>query len=262
MAEPADGAAVLTWVAPDDTGGSAITSYVLDIVGPEGPRGGGSFGTKTTVEGLENGVTYLIGVAAVNDVGIGTWSEYVTVTPFGLPEEPIGLVGASGNATATLSWVPPAVDGGSAVSGYVVEVSSELGAQEYPTSGTTLSVGSLVNGIRYTLRVAAVNAAGRSSWSNAVTVTPRAPRVTAPQDLSLTQRRLRVRATWSAPVQGEPIAYLVAVSINGRKWRVVTTTTNTAYAFSLSTRSTRVQVRVAALDSYGRGPWSAIAANA
>ncbi len=93
------------------------------------------------------------------------------VTP---PGSPTKVSAVAGNASATLSWSAPASDGGSVITGYVIE----------PSKGRSLSVGNvssaavsgLTNGTTYTFAVAATNSAGTgpaSRPSNAVT--PSAP---------------------------------------------------------------------------------------
>lgn len=246
---------------PDDTGGAAILSYAIDIIGPDGPRSLGSFDTQAVVPDLVNGTPYQVRVAAVNSVGLGAWTAAADVTPFGPASAPLAFAATPGDGTAMLTWAAPELDGGRPVDSYVIEVSDVAGTREVASPGTSLLLSELLNGVPVALRVAAVTEAGPGAWSTSITLTPRAPRVSAPGDLTLTQRRLRVRATWSAPLRGEATSYLVAVSVNGRRWQTVATVRGTSYTLTPPSRTTPVRVKVAALDSYGRGPWSAVVAN-
>lgn len=72
------------------------------------------------------------------------------------------------NGTATLTWTPPINDGGSAVTGYVVNSSA---GQTYTTTGaTTYTVTGLRRNTNYTFTVTAVNAVGTGPASAASAV--------------------------------------------------------------------------------------------
>lgn len=69
-----------------------------------------------------------------------------------------------------LKWTAPETDGGSPISGYLVEVKDKFGnwekAMEVPASQTTASVPDLTPGQSYEFRVKAVNKAGPGEPSN------------------------------------------------------------------------------------------------
>ena len=78
-----------------------------------------------------------------------------------------------------LSWLPPASNGGSAVTDYIIQrsangtsgwVTINDGVRTTPTSYT---VTGLVNGTKYYFRVLAKNAIGTSASSNVVNAIPR-----------------------------------------------------------------------------------------
>lgn len=79
-----------------------------------------------------------------------------------------------------LKWTPPASDGGSPLTGYVVEVKDKLGnwekCMDVPPSQTTASVPDLVQGQAYEFRVRAVNKAGPGEPSDATPPTVAKPR--------------------------------------------------------------------------------------
>ena len=87
-AQRGDGQVALTWTAPLDKGGSAITRYEY-----RRKDGNGSYGNWTgvgnvtdyDVTGLTNGTEYTFQVRAVTDVGEGPGSNEASATPNGRP---------------------------------------------------------------------------------------------------------------------------------------------------------------------------------
>ncbi len=121
-AEPGDTVVRITWEPPADNGGSALTGYQM--------RGG----LQTTwvsipatetgpaiFPNLENGREYTFEVRAVNDIGPGPIAS-VNATPRAAPSAPRNLTVSPRDTTATLTWGPPAEDGGSAITGYQYQV--------------------------------------------------------------------------------------------------------------------------------------------
>ncbi len=91
-----------------------------------------------------------------------------------VPGPPLGVLAIATDSGAGLSWRPPASNGGSAISGYVVTASPPGGTVSMSFSATAgvANVLKLTNGTTYTFTVAAVNSVGTgppSSPSNAVT---------------------------------------------------------------------------------------------
>ena len=73
------------------------------------------------LENLVNGETYKISVAAVNKVGEGVPSEAREVTPGTVPGVPRNVAAEIiSDSVATVSWQPPAQDGGLEIRYYVV----------------------------------------------------------------------------------------------------------------------------------------------
>jgi len=86
-ATPGNAQAQVSWTAPSETGGYAITDYVVQYSSNSGSTwttfsDSTSDATSATVTGLTNGTAYIFRVAAVNAVGTGAYSTASSsVTP-------------------------------------------------------------------------------------------------------------------------------------------------------------------------------------
>jgi hypothetical protein len=179
VAAAGDRSATVTWQAPVSNGGGAITNYVIQFSG----NGGGTWttvnraaspATAATATGLVNGTNYVFRVAAVNSAGAGGYSLISnSVRPaarIATPASPTGVVANAGNGRVTLRWNAPASNGGSAITRYAVQSSTD-GGRTWETAAipastrTSASVTGLNNGTQYVFRVAAVNAAGTGAYT-------------------------------------------------------------------------------------------------
>jgi Ca2+-binding RTX toxin-like protein len=138
--------------------------------------------TSLVITGLTNGTAYRFRVRSSNESGTGPFSAFSnTVTPATVPGAPTIGTATAGNASATVNWTRPANNGGSAITGFNVQVVNPAGAQvgalrPAAAGATSLLVTGLNNGTNYRFRVQAVNDVG-SSVASALsnTVTPAAP---------------------------------------------------------------------------------------
>lgn len=161
----------LSWAAPVDDGGAAITGYrVTAYRGTTWVRSVVVSGrtTTATVSGLTNGTAYRLVVEALNSAGYGPRSVVATATPRTTPGAPtVRSVTAQTKAVA-VQWAKPASDGGTPVTGYTVKVYSGGKLVKTVDAGATKSsatVGGLTKGTAYTFRVVAKNAAGTGAVS-------------------------------------------------------------------------------------------------
>jgi hypothetical protein len=175
----ADTSITLNWSAPVSDGGMAIINYRVTYVST--PASGSVIVTATTftLDSLPAGTIVTFSVAAQSAVGFGAESSVLQATAGIPPSAPTGLTATAGNARIDLSWTAPSSDGGSAITGYAVEYTRSGYPPETVSTGSTSTIyplTGLTNGEAYTVRVAAVNAAGPGAYTAASSsVTPAPP---------------------------------------------------------------------------------------
>jgi hypothetical protein len=175
-ASPGDKSATVSFTAPANNGGTAITGYAVT----SSPGNITATGTASpiSVTNLVNGTLYTFTVVATNSAGnsaASTASNSVTpsATPI-VPDAPTAVTATAGNTTATVTFIAPASNGGAAITGYTVTSSPAGGTDSNAaTSGLTHTITGLTNGTAYTFTVVATNSAGSSAASTASnSVTP------------------------------------------------------------------------------------------
>ncbi len=203
-----NGQVTLSWTPPLSNGGSAITDYVIQRSSDAGVTWtpfvhAASTATSATVTGLTNGTGYLFQVAAVNVAVTGTYTRSASVTPRTVAGTVTGLTGTVGNGLVTLSWVAPISNGGSAITDYVIQQSSDAGVTwttfaDAISTATSATVTGLTNGTGYLFQVAAVNVAGTGAYAQSTVLTPRTV-AGAVTGLAGTAGNGQVTLSWTAP---------------------------------------------------------------
>src|SRR5439155_332826 len=170
----------LRWTAPSDLGGLILTGYKIYRSTSSGTETGyvnlGNVNSYTNT-GLTPGVTYFYKVAAINAVGVSPQSNEASATAITVPTAPQNLQATAGTTNVTLSWNTPSNNGGSAITGYKIERSTNNGStwsvlvSNTGSTGTTYSNTGLSPDTTYLYRVSAINSAGTSSPSNTASAT-------------------------------------------------------------------------------------------
>jgi titin len=269
IAAPTNGAVVLVWTRPLNDGGNAISGYMVETSIDGGANwtiaiaNTNSTVASTTVSGLTNGSPYSFRISAVNAVGSGATSSVVLATPASVPTVPQNFAATASNGQVALLWSAPASNGGSSVTGYRIERSTDgitWNTISSGVAGTTFAVTGLTNGTSYMFRVAATNSIGDSAMSASVVSIPAAP-ATAPQTFVATAGDRAATLSWSAPASngGLPVlSYTVQRSIDGGSTWSAETTGVIGYGYSVTglTNLSAYMFRVAAVTAAGQGAWA------
>ncbi|CAB4063293.1 unnamed protein product [Lepeophtheirus salmonis] len=129
------------------------------------------------VKGLKKNKKYKFRVAAVNEEGeslpLDGDEEIEAKDPYDSPSGPQNLELVDYDRDSVdLKWIPPIDNGGSAITGYLIEKKDKYGkwerAHEVPGSQNKCTVPNLVEGETYEFRVRAINAGGIGDSSNVV----------------------------------------------------------------------------------------------
>jgi len=180
----------LSWFAPIETGGSAITDYAIEYSNDSGSTWTTfADGTSTTltaiVTGLGKGINYTFRVSAVNAAGTGTASSTVQIAiPTTVPGAPTNLTASATSGvdySIDLAWTAPSDDGGSSLTDYIIEwqfVGGDwwtVGPSDLTRdsmTGTSVTVRNLYSGgYVHVFRVTAINAVDNDGGDPSSTAT-------------------------------------------------------------------------------------------
>ena len=179
----------LSWIASND-GGSPVIGYQIDRSTNSSSTWStivsntGSTATTYSDTGLSLNTTYTYRVSAINGIGTSAPSNVTSATTFEVataPGSPTGLAAtAVSSSQINLSWAAPSSDGGSPITGYMVERSTN-GSITWSTivsstgsTATTYSDTGLSLNTTDTYRVSAINLVGTSTPSNTASATTNA----------------------------------------------------------------------------------------
>ena len=271
----------LDWTAPSSVSAAPITGYRIEVSSTGNSRWTAleadtdSRATDYTHTGLNPGTKRYYRVSAINTAGRGPWSRVASATtdvtapgaPSGLRAVPSGL---GGSGQLLLTWTRPSTDGGSSISGYLIQMSpnglsgwTQVVANTRSATTTYLHIG-LAPGTTRFYRVAAINGEGAGAYSN---VEPGSTNAARPGQVQTLSARATgpssIAITWEAPSSdgGAPITgYSVrARSPNDGTWITIrsnTRSTATTFAHTNLQPFTAYRYQVRAINSVGPGQWS------
>ena len=198
----------------------------------------------------------MIGVALTVDCSKTSICGKTSVT---VPGAPTAVMAVAHDGFASVSWTPPANNGGSPITGYTVTPSSG-GASVTVGPVTQANVPNLTNGTSYTFTVHATNSKGNgpeSTPSSAVTPTPGPTVPGAPAAVHATAGDAQATVTWSPPSSngGSAITGYTVISSPGGFHATAVGTATTATVMGLA-NGVAYTFTVHATNAIGNGPES------
>lgn len=249
VVEVRDRTVVLAWDAPAHNG-EPITGY--RVTAQPGGITRECASTTCTIDGLTNNVEYTFTVQARNAVDLSDPSPpSATVRPDAVPGAPGTPVLTFGDGQLSATWAP-AESTGSPITSYTLELSPApaAGPASITVTGTSATVGNLVNGTAYGVRVRATNRAPEPGpWSAyAFEVPARVPGAPAVTALRVdTELGGAIEVSWTEPdAGGDPIhGYTVEFSggpgegrlTGATSYRLTGAQNGVAYTFSVRARN-------------------------
>lgn len=175
----------ISFTAPSDNGGFAITNYEYAL----STNSGTSYGSWTalsptdaispvTIPGLTNGTAYWVKLRAITSAAIGTESDPATTNtmPFTTPTAPTSLSSTAGNTQLAIAFTAPTSSGGPPITNYEYALSTNSGgsyaswvALSPADALTPVTITGLINGTAYYVKLRASTDFAKGAESLAVT---------------------------------------------------------------------------------------------
>ena len=177
---PGNASITLSWTAPVNDGGQAISDYQIEVSEDQGNNWTifvhiPSALTTMLITGLNNNVNYIFRVSAKNGIGVGSPSlNSAIISPTSnTPSQPLNLVATRNPPNSfqvVLSWAAPYSAGATSITDYILEYA--LVPNPYSTTlewrtfddgistALTRTITGLLNEPTYLFRVSAKNTAG------------------------------------------------------------------------------------------------------
>ncbi|HSP80135.1 MAG TPA: fibronectin type III domain-containing protein [Myxococcaceae bacterium] len=159
LVTPGDGQAMVAWQRPGSDGGSPLTGYSVELQPGDQTLTVEASTLSTTVTGLTNGTKYTLTVRALNAAG-SSQGISVDVTPYTVPGVLANMSLTASDEKIAVSWVNPTNNGGSPLTGFLVEASPGGYSTTFGLDVHSTELTGLTNGTEYTVTVRALNAAG------------------------------------------------------------------------------------------------------
>lgn len=202
---PGAGTMLVTWNAPNSTGGSPLESYWVFWGTSPGTMNYfdcAELSTSYTITGLAQDTEYYVTVAANNSAGRGQCGSDVTAMTPTVPGAVEDLMVLSGDGQASLSWNPPGFNGRSGVTYYSISRGTSAGNEDQfiGNAGSNCSWidSGLVNGHTYYYSVIAHNAVGTGPGAEQSVMPATAP--SPPTNVHASGSHVKITVTWNQPV--------------------------------------------------------------
>lgn len=159
---------VVSWLAPDGTVPTTAAGKPVSMT-----ISNASIKRGDAIYVLMQGAATLVGRATVDGQAlVSITDDPQIVIASTRPNSVTNVTATDGDdASSTISWTAPSVDGGSAITGYTVTTTGGLSCT---TSTTSCQITGLTNGTAYTFTVVATNAIGQSTSATSSVITPAA----------------------------------------------------------------------------------------
>jgi hypothetical protein len=255
---------VVSWAAPSNNGGAAITGYKLySIVGGTETLLATLDGTQTSYSvttGIELGNTYTYSVKSVNTVGEGGAATAAVLYVIA-PTAPTAVGASLQGANIQVVWTPPSSNGGAIITNYnIYSVVDDVETLIVSVPGTLTShtiTSGLEQGATYTYVVKAVNSAGiGNSLTSAQILYASVPG--APTNVSSSIVNNDIEVSWSFPASngGSTITNYSIYKVLNNTETLIATVSSSEYSYVISsglTWGSDYSYAVKAINAIGTG---------
>jgi len=147
---------------PNFNGGNTVTRYEYALDAGSTYTNTGSLDTSFNITGLTNGTSYIVRLRAVNNAGASS-DVSATVVPSTVPDKPVIVDISENNASAFVSFSPPAWNGGNTITKFSYSINNWSSFVDISNTYVNFTLFDLSNGYPYTLRMRAYNYQGYST---------------------------------------------------------------------------------------------------
>jgi len=240
--------------------------------------------TLSIINGVTNSVESTISVNNPWDIDVDLNTNMIYVAdnagntvsvisgsvPISPPQSPTNLTASTiSSSQINLSWTAPNDNGGSSITGYKIERSTDNGTTwsvivpNTALTSTTYNDTGLTHSTTYSYRVSAINSVGTSSSSNTASATTLNTAPSSPTSLTATGKVTNMTLSWNAPTDNgglQIVGYMIERSVdNGTTWSTIisdTNSTGTTYTDSHLMPVKTYTYRVSAINQIGTSDFS------
>jgi hypothetical protein len=265
----------VSWEAPADNGGAAITAYIVEWSSNSfttilDTQTTGAADRTYTIPNLTNGLVYQVRIRAQNAIGDSAIVTYPSNAVPGRPSTAVqNFTAVPNDRRVALTWAEPADKGGIQLLRYNLFYKtsdsewSETPNRELPNNFNSFTVLGLENGSFYDFKIKAVTAFGESADDptndTRLNVQPSTVPGT-PTNLQITGALNQVTVTWDAPFTGGALIsdYKILLKVGSENFVTYEDgeSQETTVTIPNLTNGVPVSVKVAAVNTAGAGLYS------